>query len=205
MVRNFPVCIESGAATHVVTSAANVPSEMIAAAKEWPIWDSGQDFAKVKQPKFVLRYRKEERVLVLEGKAQLTPQDGGAPFIVQAGDAVTFHAGFVADWCVLDRMRKHYQYFESSGEPCEEPSKATPVIACDVCGKEAVEEYIHLSDSKEDVCAKCVKVARGPDKRRYAACVPCRRGVPVGGAEEEGKKRKATAQPAKKPAKVTKA
>ena len=90
-------------------------------------------------------------MLILEGRAELTPQNGDAPFVVQAGDAVEFRAGFVADWIVLAPMRKHYHYFERDGEPCAEPSKATPVIACDAggCGKECVEEHFFLETTGE--------------------------------------------------------
>ena len=102
-----------------------------------PIWDSKEDFPSKKQPKFRLRYLKEERVLILCGRATLTPTTGQLAFDVCAGDAVTFFAGFVADWVVLEPMRKHYHYFEATGEECDEPSKKIPVIACDAdgCGK----------------------------------------------------------------------
>jgi len=167
------------------------------AAEAWPVWDSKEDFAGQKQPKFVLRYREEERVLILEGKARLTPQNGDPPFEIAQGDAVTFRAGFVADWVVLERMRKHYHYFKG-GEPCTEPSKAVPVISCDAagCGKECVEEHWRLEASSEDWCQKCYKVARGPDKRRLATAVASKRGAPVGAgteapAAEEKKAKKA--------------
>ena len=176
-MRNFVVECST---THVLTPAAEVTASVkAAAASDWPIWDSSEDFRGTKTPKFTLRYRKEERVLILEGKAELTPQNGDAPFTVQEGDWVVFHAGFVADWVVSARMRKHYCYFESDGEACAEPSKATPVIACDVdgCGKECVEEHFQLCD--EDICPKCVKFARGSDKRRFATAIRCVRGVPA--------------------------
>jgi uncharacterized cupin superfamily protein len=198
MVRNFAL---TPAETHVLTPAAEVTADQKDAARDWPVWDSKEDFASQKQPRFTLRYRKEERVLIIEGKAQLSPKNGDPPFIVQAGDAVTFHAGLVVEWVVLDRMRKHYHFFEG-GLMCAEPSKLVPVLACDAdgCGKECVDEHFHLKGDDgrdEDVCAKCHKKARGPDKRRYAAAVLCHLGVPVKAAASAAgnvdKKRKAEA------------
>lgn len=36
----------------------------------------------------------QERVLVIEGEAELTPDDGAAKIIISAGDYVVFHQGF---------------------------------------------------------------------------------------------------------------
>lgn len=128
--------------THVLTSAADVTESQKSEAQSWPIWDSTEDFKAQKQPKFVLRYRLEERVVILSGSAQLSPTNGDPPFVISAGDACTFYAGFVANWVVTSPMRKHYHYFDAAGEMCAEPSKTTPVIACDAegCGKECVDE-----------------------------------------------------------------
>ena len=128
--------------THVLTSAAEVTESQKSEAESWPIWDSTEDFKAQKQPKFVLRYRLEERVVILSGSAQLSPTNGDPPFVISAGDACTFYAGFVANWVVTSPMRKHYHYFDAAGEMCAEPSKTMPVIACDAegCGKECVDE-----------------------------------------------------------------
>ena len=186
------------------------------AAMDWPRWDSKEDFAGKKQPAFRLRYLREERVLIIEGRARLTPiHGGGAPFEIRAGDCVTyararkpcvrrfragfvptdlltfplsslrvcrFRAGFVAGWQVLDRMRKHYRYFDETGRPTGEPCKATPVIACDGCGKECVEEsYLGIAEDGKtmDICPRCLGKARGSEKRRFADALPCKLGVPA--------------------------
>jgi uncharacterized cupin superfamily protein len=125
-MRNFTATTPAGQ-THVLTSAADVTEPQKSEAQSWPIWDSTEDFKAQKQPKFVLRYRLEERVLILSGSAQLSPTNGDPPFVVSAGDACTFRAGFVASWVVTSPMRKHYHYFDAAGELCAEPSKTTPV------------------------------------------------------------------------------
>ena len=195
--------------THVLTSAAEVTESQKSEAESWPIWDSTEDFKAQKQPKFVLRYRLEERVVILSGSAQLSPTNGDPPFVISAGDACTFYAGFVANWVVTSPMRKHYHYFDAAGEMCAEPSKTTPVIACDAegCGKECVDESYSIvrwlrtptltaqlslpwptsthqprpthPQETEDICPKCVQKARGPDKRRYQAAVRCELGAPA--------------------------
>jgi len=200
LVRNF--ALQPAAETHVLTPSAEVSAAQRDAAQEWPVWDSKEDFASQKKPRFTLRYRKEERVLIIEGMAQLTPKNGDPPFIVQEGDAVTFCAGFVVDWVVLERMRKHYHFFED-GAMCEEPSKLIPVLACDAdgCGKECADEHYHLrgvDGRNEDICPKCYKKARGPDKRRYAACVLCHLGVPVEAVSADKKRKAEGTAPAKR-------
>lgn len=199
MVRNWPVTCD---VSHVLTPPSDVTDAQKETGYAWPVWDSAEDFGGKKEPRFQLRYRKEERVIIIEGKAQLTPLNGDAPFIVKAGDAVTFHAGFVADWIVMERMRKHFAFY-ADGQPCAEPNKAIPVIACDVCTKECIEEHHWLEESDEDICSKCLKVARGPDKRRFASAVLCKQGAPIVAAPAGEKKRKPEEKPAQK-AKATK-
>jgi uncharacterized cupin superfamily protein len=231
-MRNFTATTPAGQ-THVLTSAADVTEPQKSEAKSWPIWDSTEDFKAQKQPKFVLRYRLEERVLILSGSAQLSPTNGDPPFVVSAGDACTFRAGFVASWVVTSPMRKHYHYFDAAGELCAEPSKTTPVIACDAegCGKECVDESYSIvgwlrtptspdrvcpafpalahhatnrptpthPQESEDVCPKCVKKARGPEKRRYEAAVRCELGAPApetGGAQPAAATAKRKSPPA---------
>ena len=175
MVRNF-VAKTATSETHVILT--DISDAHRASAQAWPIWDSARDFVGQKVPKFPLRYRREEHVLILEGRAVLTPHNGDTPFEVGAGDAVIFRAGFASDWRVVEPMRKHYQYYAESagfadGTTCNEPSGLVPVIACDACGKECCEESYLVDASAEDVCPKCFKKARGPDKKRYAGAARC--------------------------------
>lgn len=53
-------------------------------------------FAIIGSGKFHFDYadNHQERVLVIEGEAELTPDDGAAKIIISAGDYVVFHQGF---------------------------------------------------------------------------------------------------------------
>ena len=54
-----------------VTPAGEVSAEFKAAAKGWEVWDS-----KTYPKKFPYKYPDAEHVLVISGKAKLTPDDG---------------------------------------------------------------------------------------------------------------------------------
>ena len=83
-------------------------------------------------------------MLIICGKATLTPNDGSAAVTISAGDFVTFrkgippcpclplldihqpwvhyysqstNAGFACGWHVLAPMKKHYCYFDEEGNP----------------------------------------------------------------------------------------
>ena len=198
-MRNYAITTAT-TETHVLTPAREVSAVQKAAAADWPIWDSKEDFAGKKQPSFRLRYLKEERVLILEGAATLKPCNGNPAFEINAGDCVTFRAGFVADWVVTARMRKHYHYFNEDGEMCAEPSKAIPVMACDVdgCGKECVEQSFFMTETSEDICPKCHAKARGADKKRFASAVQCKLGEPEVAAMDKKRKSEASSASAKR-------
>jgi len=59
MVRNFAPT--TAGETHVLTPAEEVTAAQATVAEGWPIWDSKEDFAGQKQPKFQLRYRESRR------------------------------------------------------------------------------------------------------------------------------------------------
>ena len=82
-------------------------------AAEWGIWDSADE----PKRKFSYQYPKEERVLVISGKASLTPDGeakGEPDFTIQAGDAVTFLPGSNAN----HRCRLPHATEKLSGPPC---------------------------------------------------------------------------------------
>ena len=95
-----------------IIPASEVTDEYREKAVKWGVWDSKGEPKK----KFPYAYPKEERVLIISGKATLTPDGGEPPFTIGAGDAVTFHAGFKCKWHVLEPMQKHFQLFEADGE-----------------------------------------------------------------------------------------
>jgi uncharacterized cupin superfamily protein len=50
----------------------------------------------------------QERVVVLSGKAELTPDDGSPMVTIEAGDYVVFHQGFACTWQMIEPMAKKY-------------------------------------------------------------------------------------------------
>eukprot|EP00316_Scyphosphaera_apsteinii_P021723 CAMPEP_0119322366 /NCGR_PEP_ID=MMETSP1333-20130426/58001_1 /TAXON_ID=418940 /ORGANISM="Scyphosphaera apsteinii, Strain RCC1455" /LENGTH=174 /DNA_ID=CAMNT_0007329581 /DNA_START=20 /DNA_END=544 /DNA_ORIENTATION=+ len=143
-----------------VTPASEVTEEYKEKAASWGIWDSTDEPKK----KFPYSYPKEERVLIICGKATLKPDGDEPAFDIGTGDAVTFHAGFKCKWHVLQPMQKHFQLFESNGEEAEDP----PSITCDSCGGECFFESYFVEEGELDICPKCYKKARGAEKKKYA-------------------------------------
>jgi len=134
-----------------------VPSNEVTAAykteaKTWPKWDSKT------RKNFPFNYTAEERVLILEGSAELTPTDGSPTINIRKGEQVTFHTGFKCKWKVTERMKKHYTVIE------DEDAEAAPAIACDVCGADCVAESYFVAVGEEDICPECF----GKDKDKYA-------------------------------------
>ena len=98
--------------THV--PAAQVSAEFKAAADAFPLWDSITHPQKpAGSGKFLFDYNGDydtERVLILSGKATLTPTVGlnRKPIAIGAGDSVWFHHGFACAWHVTEPMTKKY-------------------------------------------------------------------------------------------------
>jgi len=96
--------------THV--PAAQVSAEFKAAADAFPLWDSTTHPQKpAGSGKFLFDYNGDydtERVLILSGKATLTPTVGlnRKPIAIGAGDSVWFHHGFACAWHVTEPMTK---------------------------------------------------------------------------------------------------
>jgi len=103
-------------------------------------------------------------VLILSGRATLTPNDGSAQIHVQAGDAIYFHNGFACRWAVHEPILKHYGYFDEAGEETK-PAQ----IACDACGAECYEESFLCGS--QDLCPSCY--AAGGKKRYKNAGALC--------------------------------
>ena len=157
-----------------ITPSGEVTEEYKVKAAEWGVWDSKGEPRK----KFPYSYPKEERVLIICGKATLTPDGdtkGEPAFTIEAGDAVTFHAGFKCKWHVIEPMQKHFQLFEADGEEAAEQ----PSIACDSCGAECFAESYFVEDGELDICPSCFKKARGPDEKKYAGAERQVEGEPV--------------------------
>ncbi len=135
-----------------VTRAVDVSDDYKSEAKTWSKWDSKD------QKRFPYNYKVEERVLVLEGSATLTPDDGSEAIFIGAGDAVTFHVGFKCKWHVTERMKKHYAVFPEDG------AVDVPAISCDICGVGCVAESYFVEDGELDICVGCYKKDTGKYK-----------------------------------------
>ncbi len=69
---------------------------------DWPIWCC-------EASAFDQTYERREVCYLLEGRAVITPADGGAPIEIGAGDLVLLPAGSSCRWEVLQPLRKHYR------------------------------------------------------------------------------------------------
>jgi len=168
--------------THV--PAEDVKDEFTALAMTWPLWDSRtHPQTPAKSGKFLFDYNGEyetERVLIMSGKAKLSPTDGSDPITITEGDQVFFHKGFACNWHVTEPMKKHYAYYDEEGvEVAPNPS-----IACDICEAECYEES-YLTKEEEDICPDCFKA----DKKQYAKAEHQKFGEPIPTAK--AKKREA--------------
>ena len=90
-----------------VVPAEDVDEAFKATAQTWDKWDSST-FPET----FDFAYAEEEEVLIIKGKATLTPTTGDdeAPVAIAAGDKVIFHKGFKCKWLVEEPMEKFYHY-----------------------------------------------------------------------------------------------
>jgi len=145
------------------TKAEDVSSEYKSMSQEWPLWDSTTHPCEpADSGKFDFDYNGDyatERVLILTGRATVTPKDESCgPITLSAGDSVFFHKGFRCSWHVLEPMTKRYNYFNEAG------TIAVPAqISCDVCGVECFTQS-WLTTEEEDVCPACYK----KDLKKYA-------------------------------------
>lgn len=74
--------------------------------RQWPIWS--------KEPsEFPWTYDATETCYLLEGRVIVTPE-GGDPVEFGKGDLVTFRSGLKCTWKVLETVRKHYTFHETS-------------------------------------------------------------------------------------------
>jgi len=81
--------------------AAKVTGDYKEKARTWSTWDSNnrqQDMA---------HYAASERVLIVEGSANLKQQDGKV-IKLSKGDAATFHTDFECTWEFTDNMKAHF-------------------------------------------------------------------------------------------------
>jgi len=76
--------------------------EQVEDAKTWAVWEK-------EVSEFPWEYNAQEQFLVVEGKAQVTP-DGGEAVSFGAGDFVTMPSGLKCTWKVIEPIKKHYRF-----------------------------------------------------------------------------------------------
>jgi uncharacterized cupin superfamily protein len=135
-----------------VVAPDKVTDEYKEEAMTWGKWDSKN------RKKFPYNYTAEERILILDGSAELTPDDGSAVVKIGKGDQVIIYPGFKCKWKVTKRMKKHYTVLEDADAP------EAPAIVCDVCGEDCVAESYFVAKDEEDICTKCFE----KEKDKYA-------------------------------------
>jgi len=147
-----------------VTPADDVTDEYKKEAKTWTKWDSKS------RKKFPYNYQQEERVLILEGEAILTPTPiagtgTGTEIKIKAGEAVTFHVGFKCKWQITKRMKKHYTVIVS-GEEGDAEVAAAAAITCDICSTDCVAESYFVKQEEMDICPDCYQ-QDGLNNKKY--------------------------------------
>mmetsp|Transcript_38891 Transcript_38891/g.44389 ORF Transcript_38891/g.44389 Transcript_38891/m.44389 type:complete len:174 (+) Transcript_38891:92-613(+) len=161
-----------------IVPGEKVTDEYKAEAKSWTKWDSKS------RKKFPYKYTEEERILVLEGSAELTPDDGSDVVTISKGDQVTIHPGFDCKWKITKRIKKYFTVIAEEGAP--EPP---PAITCDVCGNDCVAESYFVAEDEQDICPKCFN----KEKDKYEGAEYQKEGVKwidVDKKKEEGKPKK---------------
>lgn len=161
-----------------ITPPDEVEEDFKKEAAAWETWDSSTGPAT-----FPFSYSEDEEVLILTGKATLTPKGKGVdatPIVIGAGEKVIFHKGFKCDWVVDEPMTKHYRY-----------PTPPPKIACDSCGKECYEASFFVEATEQDICPDCKKT-RDPEKRRlWRNAEPQVHGEPIDDGSAPKRSRKA--------------
>ena len=157
-----------------VVPADEVDEEFRAAAQKWDKWDSST-FPET----FDFSYAEEEEVLIIKGRATLTPTTGGDPVVIAAGDKVVFHKGFKCKWLVEEAMEKFYHY-----------PVPPPKIACDKCGVECWEESYFVAATEQDICPTCKKTRDPEDRRAWKDAERQKHGEPWVDSEDEAPKKK---------------
>jgi uncharacterized cupin superfamily protein len=159
-----------------VVPPKDVTDEYKTEAKSWILWDSKS------RKKFPYKYGAEERIFMLEGSAELTPDDGSAVVTISKGDQVIIQKGFECKWKVTKRIKKYYTVITEEGAP--EP----PAIACDVCSEDCVAESYFVAKEEQDICPKCFN----KEKKKYAGAEHQKEGVKWIVTEEKPKKKRKT-------------
>lgn len=86
-----------------ITVNSSPSDEEIAACKKWGTWGC-------EASKFPWTYGSSETCYLLEGEVVVTPESGGQPVSIKAGDIATFPAGMSCTWDVKVAVNKHFNF-----------------------------------------------------------------------------------------------
>ena len=138
---------------HQHVRASLVAPRIKTAALGWQLWNSEHETA---DGSIHIDYDGQyasERVLIMSGRATVTPDRGAPPFEVAPGDALYLFKGFSCTWCIdTAPLVMRYGYFGADGKELKEA-----VLTCDVCGCDCSEES-YLYDEEMDICPSCYKL-----------------------------------------------
>ena len=69
---------------------------------EWPVWSK-------EVSEFDWEYDRKETCYIIEGKAEITTEDGET-VTIEAGDMVFFPKGLKCVWKIIEPIEKHYMF-----------------------------------------------------------------------------------------------
>uniref|UniRef100_A0A7S2RT34 (S)-ureidoglycine aminohydrolase cupin domain-containing protein n=1 Tax=Mucochytrium quahogii TaxID=96639 RepID=A0A7S2RT34_9STRA len=174
-----------------LTKSTDVSDAFKKLASEWSVWDSDshpQEPAGSGKFHFDYADNHQERVLIICGKATLTPDDGSDVITIEKGDKVVFHRGFKCIWHILEPVKKHYAYYDQDGNVTKPAN-----ISCDACGVDCWEDSYYFmgkgGSDDEDLCPGCFKKATAKYKKRFKSPEHQHHGEPIV-PEPKQKKRK---------------
>ena len=111
-------------------------------------------------------------MLIVSGRATVTPCDGSPSFSVSPGDAVYFMAGFRCTWHIHEApLVQRYGFFGFDGKEIKDAE-----VTCDVCGSDCAEES-YLYDDEMDICPRATCAACRTCSSQKEARVACPYGV----------------------------
>lgn len=87
-----------------ITIEHNVPPAKLDVlyVDDWPVWTR-------EASEFDWEYDRQETCYIIEGRAEVTPENGET-VVIGAGDMVTFPQGMKCAWKITDAIEKHYKF-----------------------------------------------------------------------------------------------
>ena len=148
--------------------SACVPPPLKRLSNDWPVWKTNEDAH--------IEYDGEyasERVLIISGRASVSPKDGSPTFKVGPGDCVYFMHGFACTWHIDEApLVQRYGFFGEDGKEIKETD-----LTCDICGEDCFAES-YLYNDEMDICPRCFKLD-ATSAQQYEEAEYQREGKPI--------------------------